>query len=111
MSNDTSEFVVSSDVEVDAVAADDLALAFRQRLRLVESAPGFRRLEVWRDVARPDRFTMVSWWECEADFRCYMRSPAHRASHDRIDRGPQRPKGTGVRRYVVLADEDPGLGG
>ena len=110
MNRDDGAFVVSSDVAVDPVAADALAVAFRHRLRLVEGARGFQRLEVWQDVTRPGVFTMVSWWDSEADFRGYMRSPEHRASHARIDRGPHRPRGTGVRRYVVLGDDNPRMG-
>lgn len=97
-------FVVSSEVTISPGSVEVLERAFRERLRLVEEASGFRRLEVWRDVMRPGVFQMVSWWESEDSFRRYMRSEKHRISHARIPREPDRPRGTGVRRYVLLPD-------
>lgn len=97
-------FVVSSEVTISPESAGTLELAFRKRLHLVEKAPGFQRLEVWRDVTRPGVFQMVSWWDNADSFRRYMRSEEHRISHARIPRAPDRPRGTGVRRYVLLPD-------
>jgi heme-degrading monooxygenase HmoA len=97
-------FTVTSEVTIAPQAADDLARAFRDRLHLVEDAPGFQRLEVWRDLVHSGVFQMVSWWDTESDFRIYMRSAAHDASHDRVPVGPERPRGTGVRRYALLED-------
>ena len=97
-------FVVSSEVTISPESAGTLERAFRGRLHLVERAPGFQRLEVWRDVARPGVFQMVSWWDNADCFRRYMRSEEHRISHARIPSAPDRPRGTGVRRYVLLPD-------
>ena len=97
-------FVVSSEVTISPESAEILERAFRERLHLVEEAPGFQRLEIWRDVTRPGVFQMVSWWNSPDSFRRYMRSEEHRISHARIPRGPDRPRGTGVRRYVLLPD-------
>lgn len=97
-------FVITSEVTIAPDDAGLLAAAFQARVRLVESAHGFQRIEVWRDVAKPGVFQMVSWWDTVADFRAYMRSPDHRASHDRIPAAPHKPRGTGVRRYTVLSD-------
>jgi heme oxygenase (mycobilin-producing) len=97
-------FVVSSEVTISPESAGLLERAFGERLRLVEKAPGFRRLETWRDVTRPGVFQMVSWWDSAESFRRYMRSEDHRLSHARIPAGPDRPRGTGVRRYVLLPD-------
>ena len=97
-------FVVSSEVTISPESAEILERAFRERLHLVENAPGFRRLEIWRDVTRPGVFQMVSWWNAADSFRRYMRSEEHRMSHARIPQAPDRPRGTGVRRYVLLPD-------
>ncbi len=97
-------FVVSSEVTIALESAGTLARAFRERLRLVEKAPGFQRLETWRDVTRPGVFQLVSWWDDADSFRRYMRSEQHRISHARIPHAPDRPHGTGVRRYVLLPD-------
>jgi heme oxygenase (mycobilin-producing) len=97
-------FVVSSEVTISPDSAADLERSFRERLHLVERAPGFQRLETWRDVTRPGVFQMVSWWDNADSFRRYMRSAEHRLSHARIPHAPDRPHGTGVRRYVLLPD-------
>jgi len=99
-----SGFVVSSEVTISPESAATLERSFRERLHLVEKAPGFRRLETWRDVTRPGVFQMVSWWDDAECFRRYMRSEEHRISHARIPAAPHRPRGTGVRRYVLLPD-------
>lgn len=63
---------------------DELVAAFRNRVGLVDGFEGFEGLEVWRSDREPDEVIMVSRWRDRACFRAYMRSPAHRASHDRI---------------------------
>lgn len=98
-------FVITSEVTIAADDADLLAAAFQARVRLVESAHGFQRIEVWHDAARPGVFQMVSWWDTNDDFRAYMRSADHRTSHDRIPAAPHKPRGTGVRRYTVVTDD------
>jgi heme oxygenase (mycobilin-producing) len=97
-------FVVTSEVTIPPDSALTLEQAFRERLHLVEAAPGFQRIEIWRDLARPGVFAMVSWWDCSDSFLRYMRSDEHRMSHARIPQEPDRPRGTGVRRYALLPD-------
>jgi heme oxygenase (mycobilin-producing) len=97
-------FVVSSEVTIAPESAETLERAFPERLHLVEKAPGFQRLETWRDVTRPGVFQMVSWWDDADSFRRYMRSEEHRISHARIPHEPDRPRGTGVRRFALLPD-------
>jgi heme-degrading monooxygenase HmoA len=58
--------------------------AFRRRLKLVDGFDGFRGLEVWRSDRDASEVIMVSRWQDRRCFRDYMRSAAHRASHDRI---------------------------
>ena len=62
------------------------------------------RLETWRDVIRPWVFQMVSWWDdaIVSAAICDRRNigfPTHEFLHE-----PDRPRGTGVRRYVLLPD-------
>jgi len=98
-------FVVSSEVTIPPQGAETLERAFRERLHAVDTAPGFGRLEVWQDVARHGVFQMVTWWDDAECFRTYMRSDEHRASHARIPTAPHKPRGTGVRRYVLLPED------
>jgi heme-degrading monooxygenase HmoA len=99
-----SAFVVSSEVTISPEGAETLEFAFRARLRLVEQAAGFQRIEVWRDLSHPGVFQMVSWWDDAESFRDYMRSAEHRGSHARIPTEPAKPRGTSVRRYALLPD-------
>ena len=103
----TDSFIVTSEVTIDPEDAGRLAGAVQARVRLVEAAPGFQRIEVWSDLARPGVFQMVSWWDDAAAFKAYMGSADHRTSHARIEARPHRPRGTGVRRYALLPDDAP----
>jgi heme-degrading monooxygenase HmoA len=60
--------------------------------------------QTWRDITRPGVVQMVSWWDNAESFRRYTRSEEHRISRERIPTTPDRPRGAGVRRYVLLPD-------
>lgn len=96
-------FIVSSEVVTEVGGHDHLERAFRDRLGEVDGWPGFRRLEVWRDLDRPGAYQMVSWWDSREDFVAYMRSAAHRRSHARVPDDP-RPRAAGVRRWDVISE-------
>jgi heme oxygenase (mycobilin-producing) len=84
------DYVSMSRLRVDPDRADELVAAFRGRLGLVDGFDGFLGLEVWRsDRGDGSEVVMVSRWRDRACFTAYMRSAAHRASHDRIDPGLQ----------------------
>jgi heme-degrading monooxygenase HmoA len=99
----TNTYVVVSHLTIDPAGVDVLERAFQSRLGEVEDAPGFQRLEVWRDTTAPSGFAMVSWWDSEGDFRSYMGSDAHRRSHVRIPRDPHAPHAIALSRYEVIA--------
>ncbi len=77
-------YVSMSHLHVAPERADELIAAFRDRVRLVDDFDGFDGLEVWRSDREPGEVIMVSRWRDRACFRDYMRSDAHRISHDRI---------------------------
>jgi len=78
-------YVSMSRLRVAASEADALVAAFRRRAHLVDSAPGFIDLEVWRSDRDAEEVLMVSRWRDRAAFTAYMRSAEHRVSHERID--------------------------
>lgn len=96
-------FVVASHLGIDPAGADTLEAAFRDRLGEVDDAPGFQRLEVWRDTADAGRYVMVSWWDSQEAFRAYMGSDPHRRSHARIPRDPHAPQARELHRYELVA--------
>ena len=78
-------YVSMSRLRIDPARAPELVAAFRRRLRLVDEARGFIDLQVWQSDRDAGEILMVSRWSDRASFRDYMRSEAHKASHDRID--------------------------
>ena len=103
MTSEDGTFVAHSELFIEPDASTTLEEAFRNRLGEVDSWPGFRHLEVWRDEATPGRYVMVSWWTDRETFKAYMRSDVHRRSHDRIPDEPARPRGVSFSRYTVIA--------
>ena len=78
-------YVSMSRLRVAASESDALVAAFRGRAHLVDRAPGFVDLQVWRSDRDPEEVLMVSRWRDREAFTAYMRSREHRISHDRID--------------------------
>ena len=74
-----------SRLRVPADRADELVAAFRRRAHLVDDADGFVDLQVWQNDRDAEELVMVSRWRDKGCFTAYMRSDAHRASHERID--------------------------
>jgi heme-degrading monooxygenase HmoA len=73
-----------SRLRVEPAHAERLVEAFRNRIGLVDEADGFVDLEVWRSDRDDGEIVMVSRWRDRDAFRTYMRSDAHRISHERI---------------------------
>ena len=80
-------YVSVSRLSVEDDRADELVAAFRRRARLVDGFEGFVDLQVWRSDRDPGEILMVSRWASREHFKTYMKSHAHRVSHDRIDDG------------------------
>ncbi len=74
-----------SRLRVPAERADELVAAFRRRAHLVDDAEGFVDLQVWQSDRDSEELVMVSRWRDRDSFKAYMRSDAHRVSHERID--------------------------
>jgi heme oxygenase (mycobilin-producing) len=80
-----SVYVSMSRLRVAPGRAQEVVCAFRGRAHLVDEAPGFLKLEVWRNDRDEGELVMVSHWTDRECFKSYMKSEAHRLSHDRID--------------------------
>jgi heme oxygenase (mycobilin-producing) len=78
-------YVSMSRLRIGQERAPELVAAFRRRARLVEQADGFVDLQVWQSDRDAGELVMVSRWRDRDAFKAYMKSDAHRASHDRID--------------------------
>src|SRR3954447_10206421 len=78
-------YVSLSRLKVEKGRAAELVAAFRRRAHLVDAADGFVDLEVWQSDRDAAEIVMVSRWRDRDAFKAYMRSDAHRISHERID--------------------------
>jgi heme-degrading monooxygenase HmoA len=78
-------YVSLSRLRVEPARAEELIAAFRGRAHLVDDADGFLDLQVWQSDRDASELVMVSRWRDRAAFKAYMRSDAHRSSHERID--------------------------
>lgn len=96
-----SRFLVVNGME-EAVAA-----AFRGRPHLVEDAPGFLGMEVFRDRRDPRAFFLATRWSDERCFREWHGSEAHRSSHQGIPGGLRLdPSFTEVRELARIDEPD-----
>ena len=74
-----------SRLQIEPERAPELVGAFRERLGLVDGFEGFVDLQVWQSDRDAGEIVMVSRWRDRDCFKAYMKSEAHRASHDRIE--------------------------
>jgi heme-degrading monooxygenase HmoA len=77
-------YVALSRLRVELPQVDALVSAFRDRAHLVDAVDGFVDLEVWQSDRDAAEVLMISRWRDRAAFTAYMRSEAHRLSHQRI---------------------------
>ena len=67
--------------------AEQVAEAFRNRPRLVETAPGFLGMEVFTDTKDDAVFYLITRWTDADSFRAWHAGAAHRQSHEFIPKG------------------------
>lgn len=83
---------------------DAVRTAFRERPHLVESAPGFIRMEVANPCEDDKEFWLLTWWQDEASFNAWHHSHAYHASLAGIPKGLKLdPERTVMMRFDVVA--------
>lgn len=81
-----------------------VAAAFRERPHLVDSAPGFVRMDVLSPAEDASEFWLVTYWTDEASFREWHGSHAYRDSHAGIPTGLKLdPAATELRGFRHVA--------
>src|SRR3954470_9919773 len=83
-------YVSLSRLRVPPDRSGELVAACRARAGLVDAFDGFVDLEVWQSDRDDGEVVMVSRWRDREAFSAYMRSDAHRTSHDRIPADVER---------------------
>jgi heme-degrading monooxygenase HmoA len=85
-----SRFTVANGMEAE------VRRAFIDRPHLVETAPGFLRLELHSAADDPAKFWLLTWWESEQHFQEWHRHHRHE-SHQLMPKGLRLdPSGTEV---------------
>src|SRR5262245_51320636 len=82
--------VVSNRIQVAAGYESEFEKRFENRARLVETQPGFVRLEILRprkvtlhgsEQGGPEYYVVLTYWKSEEDFVNWPSSPAFREAH------------------------------
>jgi len=89
-----SRFVVANGM------TEQVKAAFVQRPHLVDSAPGFVRLEVLSPRDNPDEIWLLTYWTEQARYELWHRSHLYHESHKGIPKGLKLvPKSAEIRFF------------
>ncbi|MDA0978226.1 MAG: antibiotic biosynthesis monooxygenase [Proteobacteria bacterium] len=95
------EFMALSQFTVMPGREDSVAEAFRQRPHLVDRAPGFIRMEVFRPEDSPREFWLMTWWRDRVSYENWHNGHHYLDSHAFMPKGlklvPRTAKVTHLR--------------
>jgi len=80
-------FVALSKFVLANAMSSEVAAAFRRRPHLVDSAPGFVRLDVISPEENPNEFWLITYWISRSHFEAWHKSHRYRESHSEIPKG------------------------
>ena len=84
--------------------SEEVRAAFQARPHLVDSAPGFLRMEVCCPRDNPDEFWLLTWWIDESHYMTWHRSHAYHDSHKGIPKGLKLvPRSAQIRFFEHVA--------
>jgi heme-degrading monooxygenase HmoA len=93
-----SRFVVANDM------VHEVKDAFVRRPHLVDSVPGFIRLEVLCAQEDPNEIWLLTYWSDEPHYRDWHRSHAYHAAHEGIPKGLKLvPRSAQIRFFDHVA--------
>jgi len=97
-------FVALSRFVVANGKTEEVKGAFANRPHLVDSAPGFLRLEVLSPRDNPDEIWLLTYWTEEAQYTTWHRSHQYHESHKGIPKGLKLvPKSAQIRFFEHVA--------
>ncbi len=93
-----SKFVVANGM------TEQVKSAFRARPHMVDTAPGFQRMDVLSPMARPEEIWLLTFWTDEASFRAWHKSHQYHDAHKGIPKGLKLVPGeTKITHYQHVA--------
>ncbi len=93
-------FIATSRFTVANGMADEVKRAFADRPHLVDSAPGFLRMDVISPIDTPDEIWLMTYWSDQSSFREWHSSHEYHQSHRGIPKGLKLvPKSTEIRFF------------
>lgn len=92
-------FVALSRFTVANGMTDRVKQAFFDRPHLVDSAPGFLRMDVMTPLDSPDEIWLMTFWSDEESFKVWHHSHLYRESHAGIPKGLKLVPGSTHIRY------------
>ena len=93
-------FIALSQFTVADGMATSVKQAFLERPHLVDSAPGFLRLEVISPVDKAEEIWLLTYWADEGSYRKWHSGHQYRDSHKGIPKGLKLiPKSARVRFF------------
>ena len=100
----TPGYVAISRFRVKNGMGEDVVKAFQARPHMVESTPGFVRLDVITPHEDDAEFWLLTFWTDEASFKTWHHSHLYRDSHAGIPKGLKLdPTVTEVRSFRYVA--------
>ena len=88
-----SRFVVAND------KTGEVKRAFTERPHLVDSAPGYVRMDVISPLDRPEEVWLITYWRDQESFRVWHRSHEYHESHRGIPKGLKLVPGSAEVRH------------
>lgn len=100
----SAAFLTLSKFRVANGMSAEVRRAFVGRPHLVDSAPGFLRMEVVSPIDDPDEFWLLTWWTDQRSFESWHRSHMYRESHQGIPKGLKLdPSATEIRIFEQVS--------
>jgi heme-degrading monooxygenase HmoA len=81
-------------IEVPEGMGLDLEQRFAERVRVVETMPGFENFELLRPVEGETRYFVYTRWVDEQSFQAWVSSEGFRQGHARSESNDERPVAT-----------------
>jgi heme-degrading monooxygenase HmoA len=100
-STEARTFIALSRFTVANAMTDEVKRAFVTRPHLVDSTPGFLRLEVISPIDAPDEIWLITYWTDEESYQQWHRSHAYKHSHSGIPGGLKLVRGSAQVRFFL----------